>query len=183
MKRLSYAFGILLLSACSLIEQTPPAAPPEKLAQVRYTLYVSRASLATTEFEQYKLLPSGLYAECGTIHRGRPETKEQVIEKVADDSLQASREMAYEVYEKLRSSDSLHVDQPGTNASLVDPGKYILSIQVDSSSAELKTSLDFVERRQESIAKEANALTQLIRGMTSKPLCGNGEFYGLGRRS
>jgi len=45
------------------------------------------------------------------------------------------------VYQKLSAPEVPAVDQPGTNANLADPGKYILSIQVDGSSAELKTSL------------------------------------------
>lgn len=178
---LSLTFSALLCG-CAMFDEAPPSTP-EGLTSISYTLYVSRASLTNTEFEQYKLLPAGLFSECGTIHRGRSETRQQTIEKVDSEKLVKSRELALELFETLSSGDHAPVDAPGANSGLADPGKYTLTVQVGEKRVDLKTSFDFVERQQTSLSSHAHSLTQMIRSMPSKTLCGNQDFYGIGRRS
>jgi len=172
----------LLLSGCATSHKTFSGTPGENSA-VSYTLYVSRSSLTTTEFEQYKLLPSGLYSECGTIHRGRPETRQQTIEKIDADKVVKSGELARELFGVLSSLDHSSVDAPGTSSGLADPGKYTLTVQLGDKKVDLTTSFDFVERQRSSISARAYILTQMIRSMPSRTLCGNQDFFGIGRRS
>lgn len=151
------------------------------MPDVSFNLSMSRASLATTEFEQYKSMPVGLFAECGTIHRGRADTRDQKIEKVDAERLKEARVLAWRLFERLSAEERPPVDEPGTNASLADPGKYALKLRVADKQVELLTSLDFVERRQASIATDANKFTQVVRALPSGVMCGNSDFYGIGR--
>ena len=183
MKSLLFSLSLVtLLVGCVALEETPPSSP-EELSSVSYNLYVSRSSLTNTEFEQYKLLPAGLFSECGTIHRGRPETRQQTIEKIDSDKLAKSRELALELFKTVSSPEHAPADAPGANSGMADPGKYTLTVQVGDNKVELKTSFDFVERQQTSIAAHAHAFTQMLRSLPSKTLCGNQDFYGIGRRS
>jgi hypothetical protein len=172
----------IAFSGCSALfpeRQAPPAA--ESVAEVFFNLSLSRASLTTTEFEQYKSMPTGVFAECGTIHRGRPDTRDQRVEKVDAEKLHEAHALAYRLFERLSSEERPPVDDPGTNASLADPGKYTLKLRVADKQVELLTSLDFVERRQASIATDANKFTQVVRALPSSVMCGNNDFYGIGR--
>lgn len=172
----------VVLSGCSFLSSDKQApVTPENAPEVSFNLSMSRASLTTTEFEQYKSMPAGLFAECGTIHRGRPDTRDQKVEKVDVAKLQEARALAYRLFERLSAEERPPVDQPGTNASLADPGKYTLKLRVADKQVELLTSLDFVERRQASIATDANDFTKVVRALPSGVMCGNNDFYGIGR--
>ena len=60
------------------------------------------------------------------------------------------------------------VDQPVANAHLAYSGKYVLSIQVNGDSAELKTSVDSTERKNSTLARQVSAFTECVPGMTKK---------------
>jgi hypothetical protein len=182
MRFISRLFLSIAFSGCSAIFSDAQAPiNSENVPEVSFNLSLSRASLTTTEFEQYKSMPAGLFAECGTIHRGRPDTRDQRVEKVDAEKLHEARVLAYRLFERLSADDRPPVDQPGTNASLADPGKYTLKLRVADKQVELLTSLDFVERRQASIATDANNFTQVVRALPSSVMCGNNDFYGIGR--
>jgi len=182
MRLISSLILAIAFSGCSIISSDNDAATPsDNVPEVSFNLSMSRASLTTTEFEQYKTMPMGLFAECGTIHRGRADTRDQKLEKVDTERLNEARVLAYRLFERLSAEERPPVDQPGTNASLADPGKYTLKLSVGDKHAELATSLDFVERRQASIATDANRFTQAVRALPSGVMCGNNDFYGIGR--
>lgn len=182
MRSISRVLLSIAFSGCSLFSSDVQLAEnSERPPEVSFDLSISRASLTTTEFEQYKSMPIGLFAECGTIHRGRADTRDQKIEKVDAERLQEAGVLAYHLFERLSAEERPPVDEPGTNASLADPGKYTLKLRVGDKQAELLTSLDFVERRQASIATDANRFTQVVRALPSGIMCGNSDFYGIGR--
>ncbi len=182
MRFISSLILLVTFSGCSILSPDNDAAsPPDSVPDVSFNLSMSRTSLTTTEFEQYKSMPAGLFAECGTIHRGRPDTRDQKIEKVDAERLHEARTLAYRLFERLSAEERPPVDEPGTNASLADPGKYTLKLRAGDKQVELLTSLDFVERRQASIATDANKFTQVVRALPSGVMCGNADFYGIGR--
>jgi hypothetical protein len=172
----------VVLSGCSLLSSEEQSlVTAENVPEVSFNLSISRSSLTTTEFEQYKSMPGGLFAECGTIHRGRPDIRDQKAEKVSADKLLEVRLLASRLFERLSAEERPPVDEPGTNASLADPGTYTLKLQVADKQVELRTSFDFVERRQASIATDANDFTTMVRALPSGVMCGNHNFYGIGR--
>lgn len=182
MRFISRLFLSISFSGCAVFSSDgQPPISSESVPEVAFNLSMSRASLTTTEFEQYKSMPVGLFAECGTIHRGRPDTRDQRVEKVDAEKLHEARVLAYRLFERLSSEEQPPVDEPGTNASLADPGKYTLKLRVGDKQVELLTSFDFIERRQASIASDANRFTQVVRALPSHIMCGNNDFYGIGR--
>jgi hypothetical protein len=171
-----------LLTACSMghdaqIQQGSPAP-----SRVSYSLVITRTSLSATEFEQYKLLPAGLFVECGTIQRGRFDTRQQAIEKVPPEKVQESTELAHALFEKLASADSASLDTPGTNSSMMDPGTYTVRIQVDDHHVEARTSCDFVQQGRTVTSLELKRFSELMRALPDQAPCGNEDFYGLARR-
>ncbi len=178
----SFLLLSIVLSGCAVLEPGhDQEASSGEVPEVSFNLSMSRASLTTTEFEQYKSMPVGLFAECGTIHRGRADTRDQRLEKVDPARSRDAQALAYHLFERLSGADRPPVDEPGTNASLADPGKFTLKLNVGDKHVELVTSLDFVERRQASIATDAHNFTKQVRALTSSIMCGNNDFYGIGR--
>lgn len=65
----------IALGGCS-VDTAPllPSDASEDLSRVSFDVHLQRSSLTNREFESYKMLPAGIFTECGVIHRGRPET-------------------------------------------------------------------------------------------------------------
>lgn len=181
MRKLLVSTCIIALSGCSLLFDRAPEAEID-LSPVSYQLYLSRSSLESTAFEQYKLLPTGLFFECGSIYRGRSDTKDQGIRQIDPEVLRATQQAAFKILEHMKRDSPPAVDVPGTNAGLADPGKFLLTLRSGDATAEVKTSLDYVERDQTIIARDAKRFAQLLRSSLAQPPCGNWDFYGIGRR-
>lgn len=184
MRKLLVSTCIIALSGCSLLFDRAPEAEID-LSPVSYQLYLTRSSLESTDFEQYKLLSTGLFFECGSIHRGRSDTKDQGIWQIDPEALRATQQAAFKILEhmkQMKRDSPPAVDVPGTNAGLADPGKFLLTVRSGDATAELKTSLDYVERDQAIIAGDAKRFAQLLRSSLAQPPCGNWDFYGIGRR-
>lgn len=165
-------------SGCWSAGEPRPTAEP---SPVSYSLYLGRGSLNSNDFEQYRALPEGLFAECGTVHRGRPHTAYQGIEPVSSDSATAIYAQAHEIIEQMKSEEPPRFDAPGSGSGFADPGKFTLLLGSEGARYEVRSSLDWVERQPTPFAKRLNALARLIRGVPERALCSNNEFYGLSR--
>ena len=105
---------VCLLSACATSSVEPPEeAPAAPLSSVNFGISLNRASLTSHDFEKYKLLPAGLFVECGTFYRGRPETTSQAIEQVGVESLEEARRLARLIIESYSSNPTEAIDAPG----------------------------------------------------------------------
>ena len=175
---------LVVIAGCSASTPEPAQlATSEELSAISYSLYISRASLTSQEFEQYKTLPQGVFVECGTIYRGRPQTSFQGIEAGTQSQQEATKAAAYALLQILNSNESPKFDEPGVGSGFADPGKYVLTIGSGSSRREIKTSLDWVEQKRTAFAGKVHEFTTLVRGMPSTSPCGNAEFYGIARKS
>lgn len=175
-------FVLILLSGCSLISESPkPIDAPADFAKISYSLYLQRASLTNQEFEQYKALPTGLFMECGTVHRGRARVTQQRIESLPAEQQEVVKSVAGELFRELTDDQPAHYDAPGSGMGLADPGKFILTVAKGSERTEIKTSFDWVEKKQTVLSKKLHAFTQKVRGGVEGPPCGNENFYGVGR--
>lgn len=173
---------ILVLTGCSLLSTTDSSSISDAdLAKVSYSLHLTRASLTGQEFEQYKALPQGVFMECGTVRRGRAEVSEQQIESPSAERQREIRIAAAELLQESLSDQAASYDPPGNASAFTDPGRYTLTIVRGSDKAEIKTSFDWVERKQTLLAAKLHAFTRLIRGATAHAPCRNEEFYGVGR--
>jgi hypothetical protein len=173
---------LVVVSGCSQSSQSLPLDTKQvDLSKTSYSLYLNRASLSSQEFEQYKALPQGLFIECGTVHRGRAQVREQGIQSSSSERQLALKAMANEIYQLLKSSEAPHVDSPGTGAGLADPGKFTLVVTDGPRQVEVRTSLDWVERQQTGFSRKLNGFATELRGVAPKSPCGNEEFYGIGR--
>jgi hypothetical protein len=179
---LFYLAVAILLVGCSGSEPiSVPDEPVTDLSKLSYSLYMTRGSLTSQEFEQYKTLPQGLFVECGTIHRGRPQTVAQGVERNAPEQSQPAKLAAFELLQILNFEESLKLDAAGTGTGFADPGKYILTINNDGTKREIKTSLDWVEQKRTAFSTKLHTFTRLVRGIPATPPCGNAEFYGIAR--
>lgn len=182
--RLRVVSCVWLLSLCGCFgssTESPPAVQSADVSKVSYTLYMTRGSLTSQEFEQYKTLPQGVFLECGTIHRGRPQTAFQGLETGAAERQDPAKIAAHEVLALLASGEEPKIDEPGTGTGFADPGKFILTISDGGAKREIKTSLDWVEQKRTSFASKLHSFGELVRAIPSNPPCGNSEFYGLAR--
>ena len=171
-------YVLIVSSGCWSSE--PPRTPSEQVA-VSYSLYLGRGSLNSNDFEQYRSLPDGLFAECGTVHRGRSHTSYQGIEPISSSAASAISERTQEIIEQMKSPEPPRFDAPGSGSGFADPGKFTLLLGSEGARYEVRTSLDWVERQQTPFAKRLNTLARLIRGVPERAPCNNNEFYGLSR--
>lgn len=173
---------LVFVGGCSFSSEAPAASAPEvDLSKTSYSLYLNRASLTSQEFEQYKALPQGLFMECGVVHRGRAQVREQGIQAPNAERQRILKSMAHGILQQFSSQEAPVVDNAGTGGGLADPGKFTLTVIDGSQKAEVRTSLDWVERKQTSFSKKLNAFAKELRGVAPKSPCGNEEFYGIGR--
>jgi len=176
---LIFAGVIGLLSSCMHAYQ-PQAVSSDQASQVSYQLFLSRTSLEGTDFEQYKLLPMGLFMECGTIRRGRSHSSEHDIVRLQPDALQSTQVVAAEIFQHMTGGDPPSADSPGNNSSLIDPGKFLLSVTMNGKTARVDTSLDYVQRDKTMLSEQAKKFAQLLRGSLQRSPCGLADFYGIG---
>jgi hypothetical protein len=172
----------ICLSACSVDTPSPANhAPSPALAGIHYGVSLQRASLTGRDFESYKLLPVGVFVECGTVYRGRPETQFQSIEQPSAEAIEESKRLAYEIIERYGEAEAHTIDPRGSSEGPFDPGAFTLSASSGEKRIELVTSVDWVEQKRSSLATLVNRFAQVVRGLPVSPPCGNPEFYGIGR--
>ena len=180
--RTSLGLVVCFLAACtgSSIE-VPEETPAAPLSSVNFGISLNRASLTSHDFEAYKLLPAGLFVECGTFYRGRPETTSQGIEPVGVESIEEAKRLARLIIERHSNNPTEVIDASGDSSDLADPGMFTLRASDGAKKIELRTSVDWVEQKRGSFAALVNEFTQVVRGLTPEPLCGQHAFYGIGR--
>lgn len=170
--------GVALgLGGCA---SSPAPLPPD--AAVRsLELFLSRASLFGTEFEQYSLADDKLFYECGSIERGRFIGRHQGVVALEPERLAAVTTAAYAV-ERTVTAGSPTLAEPGTNRSMFDPGQYTLTARLSDGEAALnvRTSLDAVVNKGSAQNERLERLAALIRGGATGA-CAQPTFFGLTR--
>lgn len=169
------SFGILLglpfLLACSNSAPQRPVA--NSLMNLSLSVQLSRTSLFSNDFEQYRLSGNNLYYECGNFARENYKPREQKVLILSPDQQSELANLAQEVIGK--SAEHKNWDAPGKNDSIADPGRAILSVELGRESAEIKTSLDALV---ESDYAQPRELVRLLRTSAQNP-CGSLKFFGL----
>jgi hypothetical protein len=177
-------FSLLAFCGCSEIAETSsdntivPAVP-----NVSYQLYLSRRSLEGASFEQYRLLPVGLFVECGDLKSGREQGSEGSIVPISSATQEGTQRMASALLIRSARGDASANEQPGDNSSFADPGKVVLIVSDGVREQEIATSLDAVEARRGALPSALHAFARLVRGVPAEPPCGNDSFFGIARDS
>jgi hypothetical protein len=168
------------LSGCFIDEALEPSAPVSNLS---FELYLSRTALKGSEFEQYRLLPVGMYAECGVLRKGRAVVVQQGIVDVSDDVREALTERASTIIDRMKKNTPQGLAAPGDNSDLFDPGKFLLGFTGDGTNTRIDTSLDTVEGSATEREQNLRVFAELVRGILTKAPCKNEVFYGIGRKN
>jgi len=196
----------LTVSGCSFSGEGPSdsrvaAAEAVPSGPVGLSLYLARGSLfAAPEFEQYKVIGSSLFVECGIIRSGRPQAQAQNLLKLTPGADDVLHTLGTELTTYLRSdhpsiepasSGSLGFLHPGdatiTLSGSVTRGSTASGEMEGALYEELKTTVDEI-----SSASSSSPLKKLVIGLrtiareslkakggTEEPLCGNVAFYGI----
>ena len=165
--------------ACSTISSPDPT---QKIANYSLEIYMARASLAGAEFEQYKVLSSGVYQECGMIRRGRAVTSQQTILPVLSEVRAEVGVILKALVEQLAQKPMTTLPAPGKVDDMFDEGKFTLLATVDGEQLSVSTTFDEVINGEDEFRQAFVRLTELLRGVPSEPPCKNADFYGIGRR-
>jgi hypothetical protein len=172
------------LTGCGLVGGASPATDTgrEFPAPQSIELYLSRANLTETDFEQYRISSGKIFRECGQIRRGRFSPQDQNLENIDSETLARLNEEGSALMGYLSESEP-KFDQPGKNASLFDPGQLYLTLRFSDATKEIKTSLDSVTSSNAIAQTRIAKLADLIRHAAKNDPCGNRSFYGLGAKS
>lgn len=176
-------YTFLLMATTALIGCWSSSKPPvvDSALQIKsLTLFISRASLfRDPEFEQYQLIKGKLFKECGNVRRSKFVAAQQDIQPLDQAEIEAISKEAGSLAQILES-DSPSFREPGTNANFADPGQFILNFSTSEDTYEVKTNLDSVTEPFGPAQRALKSLAVSIRKLAGN-MCGNGEFYGLGR--
>lgn len=151
---------------------------PEAFAVDGLELYLSRASLMQTDFEQYKLANDQLFFECGEIRRGRHLAKEQSFSPVSETVSAALRSQAWEVLDQTKRARS-KFDDPGGTGSMFASGVLKLQIDAGTDRYTVHTSLDSISEPKKGSERAVLKLVEQLRGRASGAHCGAPQFYGI----
>ena len=184
LRKLLLCAAILSLTSCSYLFGTESGANPDGTpltapAPKSIELFLSRTSMTSTDFEQYKLSYNSVYFECGEIRRGRYLPRHQEFIDVASDLQQEIFSAANTTLDD-RARNELALDPPGKNKNLADPGVFTLTIVPSSGETViLSTSLDSVTNRGRELERDMEKLARLLRKSAGNNVCGSPSFYGL----
>ena len=173
----AFLIPLMLLSACAATKKT--ADMPEDFSVTETALYLSRASLHSTDFEQYKLNGFKLFQECGSIRKGRHIPAHQQLFDLDENKHHKLMQSVWSVL-KLAHDGKAQLADPGENNTMFDPGRLFLTIKGNGNTLKLHTSLDTVSDANSDAEEALNTLARDIRGLTKPAACGNPSFYGLG---
>lgn len=166
--------GALFFSACAT--QTPPATESESFEFLE--LYLSRGSLSTTEFEQYKISPGGIFIECGELKGGRAIPTSQEFKRYEEGTFSEIRKRAHEALTYLNTHTN-SFEPPGKTSSLFDPGQFLLTISFGKEKKEVRTSVNAVSQELDVPTSMIKKLTQAVRKTVNADVCGKASFYGI----
>jgi len=156
---------------------TPPPPPPGSVRSI--DLFLSRASLFGTEFEQFSLAGDKLFFECGSLERGRFIGRHQGVTELSSERL-ADVASATDAVHRIVVDKSPTFAEPGTNRSMFDPGQFTLKAELADAAFEVKTSLDTVVNKPSLPEEHLSKLARTLRGATSGA-CATPSFFGLSR--
>lgn len=187
-KLLPGIFILASLSGCSLLSESvfskseETTLPRAHTTDGSFTVYLQKGGLGDTEFEQYKLLPIGVFVECGKVVKGRFNAEYQKIIEVHPDTLNALRSNVssyVQAHAKLSKDD---VDAPGSGSGFTDSGRCEVMLSSSGDSVIVETSVNWVQSARTRASRELRALIEEIRDLPENSLCGNRSFYGLNRK-
>ncbi len=173
---------LLILGGCA--SQPAPSIPDGK--SVSLEVFLLRASLFQTEYEQYKLTGTTLYSECGEVKRGRNDTKFQDITQIpsiVSDKLQQRSYQLLNIVQKEQPS----FPPSGDASGLADPGIAAIKIKCSPDEINIKTSVDELSSPISPASRLSQELVSAMRKVSadsheSKAPCGNPQFYGIPMR-
>ena len=169
------SFALLALAAilggCG--SSQAPRQVADSLQSLSLSMQLSRVSLFSSDFEQYRLSGNSLYYECGYFARATFKPREQKVLVISSDALNDLAEKAQALADSLPTHGKW--DDPGKNDSVADPGQANLLIEFGRNRSELKTSLDAITNDD---SAQARNLVRALRQSAGYP-CGNQKFFGL----
>ena len=176
-----------VLSGCSYIMGSPVDQNEMAKNILSVEVYLARASLFETEFEQFKIIDNQLYIECGEIRRGRQRPQYQSIIDLDSDTRGALIERTAQFYYEFKTTQPT-LEEPGDLSNFADDGQLYLTINGSDDDIEVRTAFDPVVysngRVQSLLSRLLKELRDVAKSNTEgNTLCGNVTFYGLGGRS
>lgn len=165
----------MLFSGCSSSGLDPDM--PEGFAVEKGSLYLSRASLHSLDFEKYTFSPKNLLQECGIIRKGKTVTTHQQLFAL-ENSVSIMNEI-WQILELVQAGEA-QLGAPGTGDTMFDPGRLFLQVTGQGNTLKLQTSLDEVVDAKAAIAEEIRLLVRQVRGQAEPTACGNPSFHGIG---
>lgn len=175
-KRFFILLASLIFASCST---TSKISIPQDFSVSSVELYLARASLNATDFEQYNLNNNTLFAECGSLIRGKHKATQQNIISTQKETNKKIDELVWNIINADQKIYAL-LKKPGKNESLFDPGKFLLNINYSSDKKTIHTSLDNISSAGTKLEKNILKLTKTIRKENKNRLCGFEDFYGIG---
>ena len=188
-ERINFSFALLILAivglpGCSTVQEAP--LQPGQISSIReLTLFMSRTSLSSTDFEQYKLLnDETLFVECGEKKGGRffpTIQKLYAVNKAATNDVKDA--LAYLVSSKTYQQNRF--ESPEESDSIFSPGSFSLRFSTESAqgafTGNLTTTLDSLLDAKSAGEKALFRLAKSIRTSysSSEPHCGEESFYGI----
>lgn len=167
--------GVSLLSGCSyVLELSGLNSEPDP---VSFEFYISHPTTVTVEYEQYKLLPIGLFAECGEVAQGRYDSKSSRIVSLSDDERATLEGTAGELFTYLREGQKVRLGPPGSSDRPGDPGKFLIALRSSNGRVDVRTSLDTVQRSSNQVTLLMRKLTKNVTRAVGKPLCPGRAFF------
>jgi hypothetical protein len=166
-------------AGCAMNSSSKNLPPAQDLRSLE--LFVSRASIALTEYEQFKIINNNLVKECGKIDRGRYIPAYQALAVLTPEQIQSINPIAWKIFNNVRSNRP-EFDEPGDNDAFYDPGQYYLTLEYPAGKEKINTSLDSTRGSGNSTMTAMLTLAEKVRGAAGVPLCGNREFYQVGAR-
>ena len=174
MRKLIIALAVLV-AGCSASVEAPPNEPP--VAFERVEVFLARAALGATYFEQYQLLPDRLFHECGRIQNGRFVADTQGVTSLTEETRADLSPTLAKAIIALKGTPP-RLEEPGDNDSLFDSGQFTLTVQLPGEEQSLKTSLDEIANANSSYQRAMKAFTEQLRMSANSDLCGKKSFFG-----
>lgn len=177
--KISIAFGMLLLSFSAACSGSAPVSPTKEIGVNKIygvELFMSRAHLNDTEFEQYKLGDNTLFSECGSIRRGRFLPQNHEITRLSPEQLKSIHSLAGSIQ---TNPSKNQFETPGDNSWLADPGQFTLQIESENGMQKINASLDSISSASTTRERELQAIASQMRQIAGGSPCGNNNFFGL----
>jgi hypothetical protein len=126
-------------------------------------------------YEQYKLLPAGIFIECGEMQSGVSQTKQFGVFPIADATRAGISLLASGVLSGAGAvSDTVTGPIPG--------GAVTMSFIVDGERHDIREPINALLKGGTEHEDRVRELVEVMRGTLQQPLCGRREFMALSRR-